>query len=736
MSEVELFGDLPVWAGAVLAGFLSAAALAVGVLLAGRRRSRRRRLLAGVLYAGVALGLCLALLSPHAVATSSRRTPARVVVLVDRSKSMAEADLPDGKPRWTLAGRLLGQDAPIGDKLRERAALRVLGFDADARSLSIEELHAAPNGNCSDLVRALRAALESPGVGPLAGVVILSDGRVTRGPLVGMQSAGLLKAGVPFWVVGAGDPASAARPRLTIASFEVPESSVIGESVGAESTVRAQGFEGRSVEVRFLVDGKQLESRLVPAAGMSSRLPVRFRFQVRKQGVRRLEIVARVKGAKNVAEVRRSRYLVVKGRPLRALYAEGRLGWGYRAMAASLSSAPRSTVDLWSGFILAPEGSPESRMHLADRLAAQDVLVLGDVSANRLGRKDLASLARAVREDGLGLVFMVSPQAVSGYAGTPLEPLLPVKLKYTGHSVKSRQVSVPAGKERPPVLRLDRSGPEDHRLWSSLPKTTCGWKPGDLRKDARVLLRAGSDPLLVAWSAGQGRVAVMAWPDHWRWARAGKAGAEAHRRFFARLAMWVAGRDEAGSGRLTLSMTRYRLSAGEEVSLLAGLLQAPPDGVHVGLSAEINGPVGSGKPRKVKLAPVGRNRYRLAIRGEAPGQYRVKVRAATVTGKWAEGELFFSVEGSDLETENPAPDFATLRRLAEKSGGAFLGPSELNRLPGLVAGKLPKPKIRTRRAKMSMWDRWPVMAFVLTVACAAWLLLRREAQAPREETEA
>ncbi len=625
----------------------------------------------------------------------------------------------------------------LREELEKRAQPLYLGFDSDARTLDLREVNQPPEGRSTDLARSLRTALESPGVGPLAGVIMVTDGRVTRGPMLGLRNAELARREVPMWVVGAGDPASSARPRLSIASLEVPESAVIGETVTVEATVRAEGLGGRTVRVRLMADGEEVADASLPASTDLARLPVRFKFQTRKQGVRQLWVAASIPPHGNIPAARSSRYLVVKGRPLRALYAEGRLGWGYRSMAASLGSAPRSSVELWAGFVGVGDAGrgPKPELDVGDRLRGLDVLVLGDVPSERMPRRALASLARAVREDGLGLVFMAAPASAAGYAGTPLESLLPVKLNYRDVGAKSRRLSLPAGGKRDAVLRLDREGSEDHRLWKSLPATRAGWKLGELREGARVLLRAGEDPLLVSWSAGRGRVAVMAWPDHWRWARSGAAGAEAHRRFFARLALWATGREESGGSRLALSMTRYRLSPGEQVSLLARLLKSPPDGSRVALSAEITRSLSDSK-EQLRVAPVGRGVYRVTVRGGAPGQYRIKVRAATVVAGWAQGELFFSVEGEDLETEKPAPDFEALRALAKRSGGAFLGPAEADRLRSIIKGKLPAPTSRTRQARRSLWDRLPVMIVGLLAACGAWLLLHVSSAKPSEENEA
>lgn len=722
MRHLELAGGLSLAEGlAVLAAAVLAAFLG-GALLAARRRRAGPRLATGALYALAAAALATVMLRPAAVTTSQKQTRPRVAVLVDRSASMREADLPTGVERYRLAADLLREGSPLRGTLERRARPVYLAFDSQVRSVSPADLDGPPAGSATDLVGGLTAALDSPGAGPLAGIVMITDGRATRGPPLGLRLAAIAGRKVPIWVLGAGEEGAPARPRLAVVDFEPPETAVIGQVIALDASVRALNMPGRKVAVRLLIDGKETARRELTVASEDARLPVRFDYPAKAQGVHRFEIIAEAPGPgpRPAPTARSSRYLIVSGRPLRAFYAEARLGWGYRALAGALASAPGSELELWTGFVR----GEKQKLELTGRLARLDTVVLGDVPASRLGRKNLAALARAVREDGLGLLFAVGPERAASYAGTPLEPLLPVKLKYGKVAAGSRRVELAAAGRRPEPLRLDRSGEVDHRLWKSLPATRAGWKPGALRPGARVWLRAGTDPLLAAWPAGAGRVAVLAWPDHWRWSRSGPAGAEGHRRLFARTAAWLAGRDESGSGKLALSMTRYRLTSGEQVSLLARLLQSPPEGSRVTLRAEI-GPPGKGrKLRELRLATAAPGRYRATVRAGAPGEYRVRVTATSPQGQWARAELLFTVEGSNFEMENPAPDFAALRGLAVASGGAFLGPAEAERLPGMLARALPGPRRRTRRIRRSLWDHPALLALALLASCLAWLMLR------------
>ena len=732
MNNLELSGGLSTAAGIALLAGAALAAFLAGALAAARRRKLGTRLAVGGLYALAASTATLALLTPVAARRSEKPVLPRVAVLADRSASMNRSDLPDGGARYTLAADLLANDSPFLRRLEGSARTSLLAFDSGVRPLEAGELGGPPRGRATDISAALEAAFDAPGVGRLGAVLMITDGRATAGRPPETNLAGFIRRGVPVWVLGTGNPAGTSGPRLAVVDFDLPERAVLGSEVDADASVRAEGLAGGEVTVRLLVDGREAGRQQLKTAANRERLPVRFSFPARPLGVRRVEIVAEAGG---VPAARSARYLIVEGRPLRALYVEGRLGWGYRTLAAALASAPGREVELEPAFVAAAGGEPRPELNLAKNLARFDVVVLGDVAADRLGKSGPAALARAVREDGCGLLFTAGPERAATYRDTPLEPLLPAGLDYGKMEAEGRRVELAARAGRPEPLYLDPVAEVDHRLWSSVPESIAAWKPGKAREGASVWLRAGDRPALIAWRAGAGRAAVMAWPDHWRWARSGEDGAEGHRRFFARLAAWLAGRDQVGSGRLALSMTRYRLSPGEEVSLLARVVRGAEADAPITLSAEIASGREGAVPDTLKLSPDAPGppgppgppgRYRAAVRAGEPGEYRLEVVARSLGAEWARAELFFSVEGRDVEMEDPAPDFAVLRRLAAETGGAFLGPAEAEGLAGRIAGSLPQPRRRVRVRRRLLWDRLGLLLPAVAALLAAWIILLKK----------
>lgn len=729
-GALEFAGGLsPAWAGLVL-GAAALGAAAAGAWLAGRGRPAGFRLLVGALYAAAALALAAALLGPESVLVSNAPAPLRVAVLVDRSASMARRDLPGGRARWELAGRFLADGSPLRAELARSARARLLAFDSEFRPLAPDDLRTPPAGTATDPAGALGAALDSPGPGRLGLVILVSDGRSTAGAPLALAAGELAERRVPVWTVGAAAPAAAAAGRLVIAGFDPPETAALGQPIDAEATIEAANLAERKISVRLLLDGREIGAQDLGPASAGDRLPVRFAFAARPEGVRRLELVA----SSGAVSTRAVRHLVVLERPLRAFYAEGRLGWGWREIRGALAAVPDAELETWAGFLQPAGVAPAADAGLAGKVDRLSLVVLGDVEAGQLGPRALAALARAVREDGCGLLFMAAPERAAGYRGTPLEPLLPLTLDGARNSErKAGRVELVGEAGGAGPLRLDPDGAANHRLWSSLPETRSDCLPGRPRPGAEVWLSAGGEPVLAVWKAGAGRAATMNWPDHWRWARASPDGAEAHRRFFARLAVWLAGRQDSGSGRLALAMSKYRLAPGEEVTLLARLLKEPEPKLTVAMSAAA-AREGEAQAVSLPLAVAGPGLWRAGVRAGAAGQYRVEVVARAGGAEWTRAEIFYSVEGARLEDENPAPDLAGLAAVARATGGRHFSAEEADPagLAALVRQSLPPPERRERRVRAALWDRGWLMLPALGALSAAWILLRRPSAAGAE----
>ncbi len=240
-----------------------------------------------------------------------------------------------------------------------------------------------------------------------------------------------------------------------------------------------------------------------------------------------------------------------------------------------------------------------------EELFAFDVVVFGDVNPTYLSTSVLANLNEFVEKKGGGVAFVAGPRFMPlAYAGTPLEPLIPVDLA-SAAAPDAGQVLDDGFVMRPtdlglmsPQMQLGDSAAENARIWRDLPPLYWLLEVQQVKPAARVLAehptRLSSTgrplPVLIMQYAGAGKVLFHATDDTWRWRfRLGDV-------FFARY--WVQairylsrskllGKDNAVE--LTADRREYR--RGEPVRLRVRFIderQAPvaDDGVSVVLQRE------------------------------------------------------------------------------------------------------------------------------------------------------
>ncbi len=736
MTETwALSGDLDqpfIYAG------LSLAVASLGLLLWELWRGRRGRWL--VLGSGVLAlaSLVVAVLRPVKISVKGASVGARVVVLVDASRSI---DLPlaaEPKTRRAEIEEVLPKLHEHFSKVRSRTFSFGVGEPVphdDASGFEVSPVLGSDLG----------AALESFATGneqlPQA-IVVVSDGRLdrpgaseTREQLA--ETVG--KLGVPIHTVGIGER----EPRdATIRSVRMPDAVVAHQAVSLTVEVACTGglpCADVPVVARELHLSNNPQQRASGIAHVdATTATIELQITLDRAGTRILEIAIDAPAGDEIpANDRRYLAVDVARDRVRLLHVAGRPTYDVRALRTWLKSD--ASVDVVAFFILRTHDddvvAPQDELALIPfpvdelftrHLPSFDAVVLQDFDSLPYGlSKHLPMLAQYVQNGG-GLIMVGGPNAfVSGnYANTSLASVLPVSLAQIAPDGAIDLASfVPrftaAGKHAP-VLE-----PLSALIGEQLPEMPGTNVVGEARDGATVLLEhptlttAGGQPMpvLALGEYVSGRsIALTVDGSHkflfsnWAVDAAGRA----HGAFWDALLGWLM-RDPR------FEPAQVRLPDG----CIAGVetkLELRAVFVEEGTEAEISvARMGSGDvvaERTVQLPEAGAPTS-LSVGKLGAGGYTATVRLNR-QGRSAPSRYDFACEKGGVEWADPRPDPQRLAAISQATKGRFVESDAVDDLPLPSAANV----VAERRVKplLPPWT-WTLVA----AACLGghWVARRR-----------
>jgi len=310
-----------------------------------------------------------------------------------------------------------------------------------------------------------------------------------------------------------------------------------------------------------------------------------------------------------------------------------------------------------------------------------------------------------------------------GYALTPLEEILPVRLS-TGDDWRVgeyRASPTPEGL-RHPVLDLGTSG-----IWDRFPPLGSINVAQSVVPGAVVLLehpfeRSGKDraPLLALREVERGRSAAILTDGSWRWTFQFAGAGGDHRlyhHFWNNLLRWLI-RDPA-LHPLSLRAQKSRYQPTEPVSLRVQWRGGGP-GSKVRWTLQ---DATSGKAIQRGVAELGdQTSSEISLPALPAGAYVASVEIQDGPGK-EKGEETFVVEGSGLERARPGSRPDVLKKIAAASGGRFfeLGEASLGEVKFRELSRYRFEAIRS----MPLMGYWWVVAFLIGLLSVEWWVRRQ-----------
>ena len=718
---------LPVWAIVLLAAGLLAAAW---LSYAGLRGGRGARAALG-LARFAALALVMLLLLGPSIEWPRERTERDVVhVLVDRSLSMRVRD------ERGSGGERRSRDAAAKEIAEDEAWKRVatrhdLSWHAlGARATPIDGPAALPAAEARrTLVAAgIEDALRQSGGRPVAGIVLLTDGR-SQDALDGDTLRRLKAGGAPIFAVALGDPTGMAD--RAIVEVEHPTRAFPKDRVPVQVTISTGDAQPVRVALREQGSGRVLDER-TETPGDDRRVRVTLMGTRTEAGDANWEVAILPEGqdadAANDLRAVRVNFL---DRPLRVLFVDGWPRWEYRYLKNLLlreEGFESSVMLLSADRDFAQEGTaPIARLPATEaEFAPFDVIVIGDVPGGFMDDARQRVIREQVARRGAGVLWIGGERATPGsWRGTPLEDLLP----FRGSLELARWDEAVVMRPTPLATRLgllelgDASGGWPIELASD----GAGWARLEWaqRIDARDLkptvetwataepatrgAKTSAAPLLVSMRFGAGSVAYLGTDETWRWRH---------------------GRGETLPERFWIQIIRHLARSGLRGDARRPALEADPGSATVDQPVRITLDGGDVQAERVvvearradgaevveiTLLPEGGGRFGAAWPAPREGEWTLRVSPRS--GVSAE-EARVQVRSEEPELVDASPDHASLQRLVEATGGRLVRASEAASIESL----LPVRSVIVRQPlRWPLAHRWPLYALLAALLLAEWL---------------
>lgn len=698
-----------------------------------------------------ASSLCLLiaiLLRPIVMVPPAAAKNSVLPVLVDISRSMRLRDS-DGPSRLESAQAIVRE---LQKQLGQDYRLELLTFgDTLTAATDVEQL--AANARRSDLSGAIADLAErypppaaaSGKTGPIAGVIVLSDG----GDTAATEERSGRPIDAPVFTVGIGN-ADAPRDREVV-NLTAGEPLLPGASIDLSVSAASHGFGREPVELRVSANGRPIEVRRVTPSTEGA--PVHAVFTVSPEpGVPTVYTVQIPDATGEVATENNSRSVLVPPQTgkRRLLVMEGAPGFDHTFLKRALADDPGLEVDAVvrkgqnddgrdtfyvqadpSRMAALSSGYPFKR----SELFAYDGIIFGNIEADFFTREQLELTNDFIAARGGGLLVMGARSFDrQGLAGTPLEQALPIDLtdRRSNIALASAEVAIVAPNTPAltvdgashPATRLAVTVDENRAKWSSLPPLAAVANVGGSRAGAQVLavaLTAGGtpQPLIATQRYGQGRSVVFAGEASWRWRMQRPADDLSYETIWRQLARWVTAGTQSPVTIGSLSPAAAGIT--DRISVIVRDEDFRPI-ANAEVAIELSAPNGAKRQITAALSSPQDGRYSVAARFDHTGVYKIDAIATRGGVRVGTASRPVLVGGVDLEMTQPRLNEAVLRRLAEASNGRYVRAEQAGELPSLL---------RASRAEAGtpevgdLWHNGWSLAAIIGLLAAEWVARRR-----------
>jgi len=699
------------------------------------------------------------------VKEEEKRIRSNLLVLVDTSQSMAITDVPNNSStieRLTaVQTSFLNPKNQIYSKLAERFDLQLYHFDSQCEGIDLEKNETGKllqaNGAFTDVGNALSTAINDWKGQPIAGVVLLTDGRNNTGgsPLDTVQ---FLNA--PIYPIGVGNPVAPKDVKLV--KIEAPPVAYVDHLVPVNVTLNSNGYDGEKIQARLLQGEKFVDSIFVT---LSERLPQQtIAFEIKPKEEGNLSYVVLLPGLEGELTIENNRgtfFIKAIKAKLKVLFIDSRPRWEYAFLKRALTRDPN--VDLTSMLLsqksaaqltktlLAktgkyyPQGLPSSEANGRDiqnlkkfptveaELNLYDVLILGDIRSSSFSPEQLSMIKNFVGKRGKAVIFLGGKNSLSraGFGGGELQNLLPVIVPPNGSFIRDEYFNPVLTAEGfyHPITRLADTRESNEAVWRDLPPLNRLYSGLQLRAGATVLAEyqngRTAEPVIVFQRYGNGKSLLITADSLWNWAFgvwAFKEEANYYSQFWSQTIRWMATR--ADTKLVNVKTNKPTYSPDEQVQITARVYNETYQPISdAELLLEVSPPTGKAFQIPSNVDPALRGLYSAQFLASGKGTYKITATGSLSGKQLGTDSVEIAVQTPLIEFENPQLNEELLKQLADLSGGVYTPLMQIDSLPSKIKDV---SSTITTVYEDELWDSPIILLIAVGILSAEWILRKRK----------
>jgi len=690
--------------------------------------------------------LLILLMRPVVIVPSIIPKSTSVALLIDDSRSMQLND-ENGRSRIDAAKEILSPNHKFARGLDEKFKVSLYGFSTGASKIKdANELKA--EGAVTDLVNALREAVNDQSGSALSGVILLSDGGANTSRDLGAELRELRAKNIPVFAIGVGNPARFKDAEMS--RVATPRRVLTGSAVIADALVRLNGYGAAKVTVAISEDGRALKTQTADVKGGEAET-LTVEFTPSSPGAHRYTFeVKPLDGEMTVENNAQDTLIEVTNDHPKILYIEGEPRWEYKFIRQSLTKNEKNLIMVSS--LRSADGKfyrqgVESGSELMtgfpttdEELFTYQGVVIGSVEANFFSYDQLKNVEQFAAKRGGGVLMIGGARSFDAgkYANTPIADLSPLYLNDRVEEFETQVVSnfkaslTPRGRTHA-VTRLNEDRALSAKAWEELPPISIPELLANAKPGATVILEANNindrnrtTPMLAEERYGRGRTLALTSNDTWRWRMELPSQNYAHETFWRQLLRYQV---SATPNQYEVAAERDVYTKGDTVVLRGEVNDKKFNAVtDAQVVARVTKPSGATAEIPLKINYGERQNgpgadYRNEFTPDENGLYKIEMTARRGGTTLGSAQSSFLITDRTREFNDAAQNVELLKRAAAETGGKYFPLSAAGDLLDeitLLEGK------NSERVSKDLWDMPINFILLIGLAGGEWFLRKRK----------